>query len=170
MTSKIEFPFLCLLVSGGHTMLVLVKAVGDYVQLGTTLDDSVGEAIDKASRMLGMPYDPVVGPAALLASHAARGRPRAGLRMRVPRSSMISSSLDFSFSGLKTCLRTLVEGLGAEMEGDPQLVCDIAKSFLDSCAEHISDRVGRALRLLPADTRHLVVSGGVARNEYLVSR
>lgn len=170
MTNEVKFPFLCLLISGGHTILMLAKAVGDYTQLGTTLDDSVGEAIDKASRMIGVPYDATTGPAAILAEWAAKGKSAPEINIQVPKSNIINSSLNFSFSGLKTSFRDLVGGLGPRVRHDSQLACDLAKGFLDSCADHILDRVKRALKLMPAEVKHITIAGGAARNKYLISR
>lgn len=170
MTNKVEFPFLCLLISGGHTILMLAKAVGDYTQLGTTLDDSVGEAIDKASRMIGVSYDAITGPAAILAEWAAKGNLVPEVRISAPKSKIINSSLNFSFSGLKTGFRDLVDGLGPRVKHDPQLAWDLARSFLNSCADHILDRIKRAAKLIPAEVKHIAIAGGAARNKYLISR
>src|SRR6185295_8992489 len=95
-----EFPFVALLVSGGHTQLMRVDGIGDYTLLGETLDDAAGEAFDKTAKLLGLPYPG--GPA--LAALAEQGNPK---RFKLPRPMIASGDLNFSFSGLKTAVLTL---------------------------------------------------------------
>jgi N6-L-threonylcarbamoyladenine synthase len=144
-------PFVALLISGGHTMLVEVDAVGRYALLGESLDDAVGEAFDKTAKLLGLGYPG--GPAlARLAEHGD------AQRFRFPRPMTDRPGLDFSFSGLKTCaLNTL-----AQSGNDPDSRADIAAAFELAVAETLSIKCGRAL----ADTglNRLVVAGGVGAN------
>ena len=149
-----EFPFLALLVSGGHTQLVKVEAVGVYGVLGESVDDAAGEAFDKVATLLGLPYPG--GPA--LADLALRGDPG---RFRFPRPMTDRPGLDFSFSGLKTyALNTLTDG-----HRDDQFLADVARAFEDAVVDTLVIKCRRALRAtgLPA----LVVSGGVGANRRL---
>lgn len=154
-----DFPFVALLVSGGHTQLVEVGAVGRYRLLGETLDDAAGEAFDKTAKLLGLPYPG--GPE--LARLAEKGRPG---RFRFPRPMIKKPGLDFSFSGLKTAVLTAVEKLRAE-GGEPgeQLRADIARGFEDAVVETLSVKCHRALR--KTGISRLVVAGGVSANKNL---
>ncbi len=149
-----EFPFLALLVSGGHTMLVLAKALGDYQVLGTTLDDAVGEAFDKCAKLLGLGYP---GGAAL-ALLAEQGDPSA---YSFPRPMVNRPGLDFSFSGLKTAVMLQVKQ--ASHAGVLEsAVADIAASFQRAAVDTL---VGRALKAAAqVDARRIVVAGGVGAN------
>ncbi len=147
-------PFLALLVSGGHTQLVGVEAVGSYEILGESVDDAAGEAFDKVATLLGLPYPG--GPA--LAALAQRGDPG---RFRFPRPMTDRPGLDFSFSGLKTfALNTLASG-----ERDDRFRADVARAFEDAVVDTLVIKCRRALRAtgLPA----LIVSGGVGANRRL---
>ena len=149
-----SFPFLALLVSGGHTQLVRVEAVGAYEVLGESVDDAAGEAFDKVATLLGLPYPG--GPA--LAALARKGDPG---RFRFPRPMTDRPGLDFSFSGLKTfALNTLVGG-----HRDEQFLADVARAFEDAVVDTLVIKCRRALQAtgLPA----LVVSGGVGANRRL---
>lgn len=144
-------PFVALLISGGHTMLVKVDAVGRYTVLGETLDDAVGEAFDKTAKLLGLGYPG--GPA--LARLAERGNAR---RFRFPRPMTDRPGLDFSFSGLKTyALNTL-----AQSDNKSDTRADIAAAFELAVTETLSIKCRRAL----AETglKRLVVAGGVGAN------
>ena len=145
-----EFPFLALLVSGGHTQLLRVGGVGDYELLGDTQDDAAGEAFDKTAQLLGLGYPG--GPA--LSKLAESGRPG---RYRLPRP-MLASGLDFSFSGLKTAVLTLVK------EGAPK-PADVARAFVDAIVEVLVAKCARALET--AGLTRLVVAGGVGANRQL---
>ncbi|MBW8269203.1 tRNA (adenosine(37)-N6)-threonylcarbamoyltransferase complex transferase subunit TsaD [Caldovatus aquaticus] len=148
-----DFPYLLLLVSGGHCQCVAVEGVGRYRRLGTTLDDAVGEAFDKAAKLLGLPWPG--GPH--LERLAARGDPR---RFPLPRPLLGRPGCDFSFSGLKTAVAHLVaKGAAADEQGR----ADLAASFQAAVAEVLADRAAHALAMLPA-ARALVVAGGVAAN------
>jgi N6-L-threonylcarbamoyladenine synthase len=145
-----EFPFLALLVSGGHTQLMRVGGVGDYALLGDTQDDAAGEAFDKTAQLLGLGYPG--GPA--LSKLADQGK--AG-RHRLPRP-MIGSGLDFSFSGLKTAVLTLVRN----EQTNP---ADVARAFVDAIVEVLVAKCVRALET--AGLTRLVVAGGVGANRQL---
>ncbi len=148
------FPFIALLVSGGHTMLVQVSGVGRYRILGETLDDAAGEAFDKTAKLLGLPYPG--GPE--LARLAQQGD---GSRFRFPRPMINRPGLDFSFSGLKTfAINTL-----RNTRGDDQTRADIARAFQDAVVDTLSIKCRRALQSTGIDS--LVVAGGVGANQAL---
>ena len=152
-----EFPFLALLVSGGHTMLVDVAGVGRYDILGSTLDDAIGEAFDKTAKLLGLGYPG--GPA--IAKAAEQGNPR---RFRFPRPMTDRPGLDFSFSGLKTYARNTV----AQCDLDDQLVADVAWAFQDAAIDTLVIKCRRALEVTGHD--RLVIAGGVGANSELRRR
>jgi len=147
-----SFPFLALLVSGGHTQLVKVKAFGEYEIIGDTLDDAAGEAFDKTGKLLELGY-----PAgAALAKLAESGDPK---RFHFPRPMTDRPGLDFSFSGLKTHALTTVEKHGQESKAD------IARAFEDAIVETLTIKCKRALQETGFNT--LVVAGGVGANKSL---
>ena len=157
LTDAVAFPYLVLLVSGGHTQLVLAEAVGRYRRLGTTIDDAVGEAFDKAAKILGLGYPG--GPA--LERLAAAGDPT---RFALPRPLKGQPGCHFSFSGLKTAVlhahRDLEPADGAGR-------ADLAASFQAAAAETLAERTSRAVHLArraEPDLARLVVAGGVAAN------
>jgi N6-L-threonylcarbamoyladenine synthase len=153
-----EFPYLLLLVSGGHCQCVAVLGVGNYRRLGSTLDDAVGEAFDKTAKLLGLPYPG--GPA--LEAIAAEGDPK---RFDLPRPLLRREGCDFSFSGLKTAVAQLVAGYGNGAL--PRLlVADIAASFQAAVADIMADRLAHALAMLP-DANAVIIAGGVAANQAL---
>jgi len=145
-----EFPFVALLVSGGHTQLMRVEGVGRYSLLGETQDDAAGEAFDKTAKLLGLGYPG--GPA--LSALAERGK--AG-RHALPRPMLASGDLDFSFSGLKTAALMLVK-----QGGEP---ADIARAFVDAVVEVLVAKSVRAVQSTGA--KRLVVAGGVGANKQL---
>jgi N6-L-threonylcarbamoyladenine synthase len=151
-----QFPFIALLVSGGHSQLMRVTAVGQYELLGETLDDAAGEAFDKTAKLLGMDYPG--GP--LLAALAAHGRPEV---MKFPRPMLHSGDLDFSFSGLKTAVLTKVRELTADGHplDEPQRA-DIARGFQDAIVEVLVKKSLRAVK--DSGLKQLVVAGGVGAN------
>ncbi|MEE9141239.1 MAG: tRNA (adenosine(37)-N6)-threonylcarbamoyltransferase complex transferase subunit TsaD [Gammaproteobacteria bacterium] len=150
-----EIPFVALLVSGGHTMLVEVVGIGEYTVLGETRDDAAGEAFDKTAKLLGLPYPG--GPP--LAALAERGRPG---RFEFPRPMTTRPGLEFSFSGLKTAVRIVV----AEAEDDTeQMRADIALAFEDAVVDTLVIKCRRALE--QRSLNRLVVSGGVSANRKL---
>ncbi len=156
-----EFPFVALLVSGGHSQLFEVTGVGRYRLLGDTLDDAAGEAFDKTATLLGLPYPG--GPA--LARLAETGRPGA---VSLPRPMLDSGDLDMSFSGLKTAALTLVRGAERRGELGSQAKADVAREFEAAVVDVL---VGKSLAAL-AGTGHtrLVVAGGVGANRTLRER
>src|ERR671937_363796 len=147
-----DFPFVALLVSGGHTQLMRVDGVGHYRLLGETQDDAAGEAFDKTAKLLGLGYPG--GPA--LSALAERGRPG---HYALPRPMLASSDLDFSFSGLKTAVLLLVR------KAEPSDHADIARAFVDAVVEVL---VAKCMRALQANgLSRLVVAGGVGANKQL---
>ncbi len=154
-----QYPFLALLVSGGHTMLIAVHGIGEYDILGSTLDDAAGEAFDKVAKMLGLGYPG--GPA--LAMLAEQGDERA---FQFPRPMLRRPGLDFSFSGLKTAVMLAVRKL--EEQGDLERArADLAASFQRADVDTL---VGRALQAAKSEQlRRIVVAGGVGANRLLRS-
>jgi len=150
-----EFPFVALLVSGGHTQLVRVDAIGEYRILGESLDDAAGEAFDKTAKMLGLPYPG--GPH--VARLAQRGRPG---RFSFPRPMVNRPGLDFSFSGLKTHTLTTVAECRRQGELSEQDKCDIALAFEEAVVATLVIKCRRALRQEHLKT--LVIAGGVSAN------
>ncbi len=156
-----EFPFVALLVSGGHTQLFAVRGIGDYALLGDTQDDAAGEAFDKTAKLLGLSYPG--GPA--LAELAQRGR-LGSPSIRLPRPMLDSGDLNFSFSGLKTAVMTLVRS-DPPRAGD-QRSADIAREFETAVVDVL---VAKALAALEATGwSRLVVAGGVGANRSLRQR
>ncbi len=158
LTDNVPFPYLLLLVSGGHTQLVAVKGVGDYVRLGATLDDAVGEAFDKIAKMLDLPYPG--GP--LVERHAAEGNPE---RFAFPRPMLGRPRPDFSLSGLKTAVRLAADEIKPLTATD---VNDLCASFQAAVVDTIIDRIRVAMRLFrekvgPCEA--VVAAGGVASND-----
>lgn len=150
-----EYPFLALLVSGGHTQLMAVQGLGDYQMLGQTLDDAIGEAFDKTAKLLGLPYPG--GPE--LAKLATTGDPK---RFALPRPMTNRAGLELSFSGLKTQVRLLIEEHTHDGELDPQTRADIAASFQAAVVETVVIKCRRAWKA--TGYRDLVVAGGVSAN------
>lgn len=165
LTNGIDFPYLLLLVSGGHCQLVEVEEVGAYRKLGTTIDDAIGEAFDKTAKMLGLDYPG--GPA--VERMALNGDPT---RFKLPRPLRGRPGCDFSFSGLKTAVRHAVASL---TDGVPKAndAADLAASFQAAVGDVLADRTAHALsdyvERHPQD-RTLVVAGGVAANSFLRDR
>jgi N6-L-threonylcarbamoyladenine synthase len=167
LTDDVAFPYLLLLVSGGHCQLLIVEGVGRYRRLGTTIDDAVGEAFDKTAKLLGLPHPG--GPNVELAARAAT----APDRFPLPRPMVGRPGCDFSFSGLKTAVRRQVEALGRAMTDADR--ADLACAFQNAVAASLTDRTARAMarmrELLPDATNPaLVVAGGVAANQALRAR
>ena len=164
LSDDLAFPYLLLLVSGGHCQLLAVEGVGCYRRLGGTLDDALGEAFDKTAKLLGLGY-----PGGPEVEKAARnGDPR---RFDLPRPMLGRKELDFSFSGLKTAVRLCVERLPRAIDARDR--ADIAASFQDAVGDVLVDRCARALQVF--QTRYgrngpLVVAGGVAANLYVRER
>lgn len=161
--SEVAFPYLLLLVSGGHCQILVVRGVGDYVQLGATLDDALGEAYDKVAKMLGLGYPG--GPE--VEKIARDGDP---LRFSLPLPLADRKGCDFSFSGLKTAVRLQAENLlKAQGNIEHQDKADICASFQYTVGRVLEQRMNRAMSLFRdvygGDV--LVVAGGVAANQYL---
>ena len=153
------FPFLALLVSGGHTLLVAVEGMGRYRLLGQSLDDAAGEAFDKTAKLLGLGYPG--GPA--VAAAAEGGDPAA---VDLPRPMLDKPNLDFSFSGLKTAVLNRVKAAGDAPE--PAFIADLCASFQEAVADTLWRKSARALRQAGLD--RLVVAGGVGANAHLRAR
>jgi N6-L-threonylcarbamoyladenine synthase len=153
-----SFPFLALLVSGGHTQLVEVAAVGKYTVLGESVDDAAGEAFDKTAKLLGLGYPG--GPA--VARLAERGNPEA---FHFPRPMTSRPGLNFSFSGLKTQVLTTWR---AQDNKNEQTCADIARAFEDAVIDTLAIKCRRALR--QTGLKSLVVAGGVGANQRLRTR
>ena len=149
-----EFPFIALLVSGGHTQLIRVEGVGRYEILGESLDDAAGEAFDKTAKLLGLPYPG--GPA--LAELAEQGDPG---RFKFPRPMTDRPGLDFSFSGLKTAALNALRN----SSDDAQTRADIARCFQDAVVETLAIKCRRALE--QTGISRLVIAGGVGANRQL---
>ncbi len=165
LTDEVAFPYLALLVSGGHCQFVAVEGVGRHRLLGTTADDAAGEAFDKVGKMLGLGYPG--GPAV---ERAAAGGDAE--RFTLPRPLRGREGCDFSFSGLKTAVRHAVERLppGALAAKD---VADLCAAFQKAVADVMADRTANAIALFRAgcpDGETLVAAGGVAANEALRGR
>lgn len=156
-----EYPFIALLVSGGHTQLVRANAFGDYTLLGESLDDAAGEAFDKTAKLLGLQYPG--GPH--VAKLAELGDPN---RFTFPRPMVKHSGLDFSFSGLKTHVGTCVRGLEAEGLWNDQSRADVARCFEEAVVDTLVIKCRRALKQENVTT--LVMAGGVSANQRLRER
>ncbi|HEV2333677.1 MAG TPA: tRNA (adenosine(37)-N6)-threonylcarbamoyltransferase complex transferase subunit TsaD [Gammaproteobacteria bacterium] len=152
-----EFPFLALLVSGGHSLLVEVEGIGRYRTLGESIDDAAGEAFDKVAKLLKLPYPG--GPA--LAKLAEQGDPK---RFKLPRPMVDRPGLDFSFSGLKTAVLTVLKNAPQ----DEQTRADVARGFEEAVVDTLAIKCERALR--ETGLRRLVVAGGVGANRRLRAR
>ena len=137
LLGDVQFPYLLLLISGGHTQFQLVRGVGDYKRLGTTIDDALGEAFDKTAKLLGLGYPG--GP--LVEQYATRGNP---IRFDLPRPLKGRAGCDFSFSGLKTAVRETAEDLGTLTDQDK---ADLCASFQKAVAETMQDRLKRAFEM-----------------------
>jgi tRNA N6-adenosine threonylcarbamoyltransferase len=165
LVDAIAFPYLLLLVSGGHCQLLVVEGVTRYRRLGTTLDDALGETFDKVAKVLGLGYPG--GPAVERA--AAGGDPR---RFALPRPMLGRPGCHFSFSGLKTAVKQLADKLG-EGAREERTLADLCASFQAAAADALVDRSRNALaefRRLYPERSTLVIAGGVAANAFLRGR
>ena len=156
---KPEFPFMGLVVSGGHTNLIAVRGVGQYEMIGQTLDDAAGEALDKVGKMLGLPY-----PGGVQIDKLSTGGDRA--KYDFPRALPQHDNYDFSFSGLKTSVATQLRKMGAMPEG--QELSDLCASALEAVVDSLARKTLRAARKIGANT--IVVAGGVSANRRLRER
>jgi tRNA N6-adenosine threonylcarbamoyltransferase len=158
LTCALAFPYCLFLASGGHTQIVAVTGVGDYVRLGTTVDDAMGEAFDKVAKMLGLPYPG--GPEVERA--AKKGDPA---RFALPRPMLGRPDANFSLSGLKTAVRNEASRLS---ELTPQDISDLCAGFQAAVLESTADRLSMGLKLFAEQfgpARALVAAGGVAANQ-----
>lgn len=154
-----KFPFVALLVSGGHTQLIAVQGIGHYEILGESVDDAAGEAFDKAAKMLDLDYPG--GPE--IAKLAECGNPQ---RFKFPRPMTDRPGLDFSFSGLKTyTLNTIAEHRGDDVLPDDQTMADIAWAFQEAVVDTLAIKCRRALEQTGLKT--LIIAGGVSANSRL---
>ncbi|ADM08678.1 Glycoprotease (M22) metalloprotease [Parvularcula bermudensis HTCC2503] len=156
----IAFPYLLLLVSGGHSQILLVRGAADFLRLGTTIDDAAGEAFDKTAKLLGLPG--MGGPAV---EAAARGGDPGAYALPQPLAGR--PGCDFSFSGLKTAIRQCVVAAGELTETQR---ADLAAAFQAAAVGHLTKRTHRGLlaaRALAPEVTHLVAAGGVAANQAL---
>ena len=158
LTNRLEFPYCLFLASGGHTQIVAVVGVGNYVRLGTTVDDAMGEAFDKVAKMLGLPY-----PGGPQVEYAAQhGDPT---RFAFPRPMLGRADANFSLSGLKTAVRNEASRLTPL---EPQDIADLCAGFQAAVLESTADRLNVGLRLFHEKfgaPRALVAAGGVAANQ-----
>ena len=152
---KPPLPFLALLVSGGHSQIILVKSMGDYELIGESLDDAAGEAFDKTAKIMGLGYPG--GPA--LSAMALAGKPG---RFNFPRPMINKNSFDMSFSGLKTHARNLIESQSPLSEQDK---ADISKAFEEAVVDTLLIKSKKALEEFAIG--HLVIAGGVSANSHL---
>jgi N6-L-threonylcarbamoyladenine synthase len=158
LTDGVDFPYCLFLASGGHTQIVAVRGVGDYVLLGNTMDDAIGEAFDKTAKLLGLGYPG--GPQ--VERMAAHGDPQ---RFALPRPMQHRREPDFSLSGLKTALRLEAERIAPLSDQD---VADLCASFQQAVVDTIHDRLRAGLRVFASrygTPRALVAAGGVAANQ-----
>jgi len=157
LTDGVAFPFLLLLASGGHSQLLFVRGVGDYVLLGSTIDDAIGEAFDKVAKMLGLPYPG--GPE--VEKLALEGNPE---KFAFPRPMYGRKEPDFSLSGLKTAVRIEAQKIAPLTQTDIKNIC---ASFQAAIVDVVADRTKMALRIARSDYAEptaIVVAGGVAAN------
>ena len=171
LTSDVEYPYLLLLVSGGHCQILIVKGVGDFERLGTTIDDAAGEAFDKVAKMLGLGYPG--GP--MIEKMAALGDEK---RFVLPRPLQNSGDCNLSFSGLKTAVRKIIESYSPDSNIEHAILskqdtADICASFQLAATESLVHKLQKAIVTFRTKYPHgkdLVVSGGVAANTYLRNR
>ena len=155
---ELRFPFLALLVSGGHTQIMRVNGLGDYDMLGDTIDDAAGEAFDKSAQLLGLGYPG--GPA--ISALATHGDPR---RFDLPRPLLKRPTLDFSFAGLKTAVLTQVQKLKSANALDDRARADLAAAVQAAIVEVLVAKCNNAVR--DTGLRTLVIAGGVGANQAL---
>lgn len=168
LTSDVEYPYLLLLVSGGHCQILVVKNVGEFERLGTTIDDAAGEAFDKVAKMLnlGYPGGPMIEKMADLGDEN---------RFVLPRPLLNSNDCNLSFSGLKTAVRKIIESYSADGNIEHAILrkqdtADICASFQKAATDHLLYKLKKAIVLFHTkypQGKDLVVSGGVASNTYL---
>lgn len=172
LVSDVEFPYLLLLVSGGHCQILLTKAVGNYQKLGETIDDALGEAFDKVAQMLGLEY-----PGGPKIEQLAKKGDANKYQFPKPLEKSKTHKYNFSFSGLKTAVRREVEKITGEnytkntyKKLSETQKCDIAASFQKIVAENINNRLKNVLTDHNLQIDQLVIAGGVAANKYLFGK
>ncbi len=158
LSHDVPFPYLLLLVSGGHTQILLAEGVGRYRQLGATIDDAAGECFDKSAKLLGLPQPG--GPALEALAREAKNP----ARFTMPRPLLGKPGNDFSFSGLKTAMREAVDRATTDNTIPRNDATDLAAALQTAIANHLSDRVRRALDACTSRPTALVAAGGVAAN------
>ncbi|MBX3457460.1 MAG: tRNA (adenosine(37)-N6)-threonylcarbamoyltransferase complex transferase subunit TsaD [Candidatus Paracaedibacteraceae bacterium] len=157
LTNDVAFPFLLMLMSGGHCQILVVKGLGDYTVLGKTIDDAAGEAFDKVAKSLDLDYPG--GPQVELFAKTGNAK-----RFVLPRPLKGREGCDFSFAGLKTAARNII--LAGEIEND-QDKSDLCAGFQEAVKDCLVDRLKHALDMVDIDFKAVVLAGGVAANEYL---
>lgn len=167
---QLDFPYMLLLVSGGHSQILIVHGVGKYEQLGTTIDDALGEAFDKTAKLLGLGYPG--GPNVEKYASGCSDVAAAVKRFNLPRSMIGRPGCDMSFSGLKTAVRRQVESLTPAERADEAVIAALCAAFQQVVGDILTDRLQNALDLYrqryPGKAApSLVISGGVAANAYL---
>ncbi len=153
---RLDFPFVCLLVSGGHTMLVRADGVGLYEILGESIDDAVGECFDKTAKMLGLPY-----PGGPNVEQLAKGGDAFAYELPRP---MLGKGLDFSFSGMKTAVHNLIKDTEGS-DNNPTVRANIAASFQYAVVDTLVKKCTKALK--QTGLKRLVIAGGVSANQAL---
>lgn len=168
LSDSVPFPYLTLLISGGHTQILLVRGLGDYELLGESLDDAAGEAFDKGAKMMGLPYPG--GPVVDRLARACPDAHAAAARFPLPRPLLGRPGCDFSFAGLKTAMRMTVDGLPDGPIDTPTLQ-DLCAALQGAITDVLADRVAHALPIAAAvGASHFVLAGGVAANSQIRSR
>lgn len=165
LSNHLEYPYLLLLVSGGHTQLILVEGLGEYTLLGTTIDDALGEAFDKLAKMVGLPYPG--GP--IVEKLAKNGN---ASHFRLPLSQVGQPHANFSFSGIKTAMKRIIDAEKVLTENllSEKFISDLCASFQVTAGTIILDRLLVALtkaRAIIPELSQLVIAGGVGANQYL---
>ncbi len=171
LTNDVSYPYLLLLVSGGHCQILVVQGVGEFERLGTTIDDAAGEAFDKVSKMLGLGYPggPIIEKMAELGDNS---------RFVLPRPLSTSADCNLSFSGLKTAVRKIIESYSEDGSVEHAVmrkrdIADICACFQTAVADCLTGKLRKAVRIFKQkypEGKDLVVSGGVAANTYLRGR
>jgi N6-L-threonylcarbamoyladenine synthase len=157
--SKLSFPIIGLLISGGHTELINIESIGSYKKIGQTLDDAAGEAFDKVARVLELPY-PGGPKISKLAKHG-----QTNSLVTLPRPMLRSDDYNFSFSGLKTAVLYLSKKLQEQNLWNEQIKADIARDFENACAEVLLKKTQRAIQEYQA--KNLIIAGGVSANTHI---
>jgi N6-L-threonylcarbamoyladenine synthase len=161
LTNDVEFPFLILLVSGGHCQILIAEKIGKYHKLGSTLDDALGEAFDKVAKMLGLGYPG--GPA--IEKMATNGNEEA---YQIPLAMKGRPCCDFSFSGIKTAVKRIIDN---EKELNEEVISNICASFQKTVSEILIDRLKNSIKKANNfPINKLVIAGGVAANQYLFKK